>query len=347
MKKFSYLLTLCLLLYCHIAYTSTDCHRLPVPPGHLLSAKTHTALTLKHPRPSGSCPIWQAFCEGRKRFKDGSIYVGEFKFGKPHGKGKMIWQDGSIYIGEFKNGYRNGWGEFTSPEGDRYEGEWTSDLRQGQGAYSWACGHEYIGSFRADKMEGEGTILFANGESYSGSWKNGLADGTGVFTRADGSRFAGNFLKGQKEGTGMLSWASGDTLKGSWLAGQLDGNCAFLFHNGDRLQTNWDKGDLLEEMTYRTPSGLEVPGSLYAIEDQLKLLSDDLARDFEENMQLSAYSFALEFKAVDRLEEATAFLQLSQDYTPVNSRFNGLIAQQREAIKERKAAIGWAKSNAR
>ena len=51
-------------------------------------------------------------------------YVGEYKDGKKHGKGRYTWYDGGIYVGNWKDGKEHGKGTYTSPVGTKYVGEW-------------------------------------------------------------------------------------------------------------------------------------------------------------------------------------------------------------------------------
>ncbi len=51
-------------------------------------------------------------------------YLGEYKDGKKHGKGRYTWSDGGIYIGNWKDGKEHGQGTYTSPAGTKYVGEW-------------------------------------------------------------------------------------------------------------------------------------------------------------------------------------------------------------------------------
>jgi len=51
-------------------------------------------------------------------------YVGEYKDGKKHGKGRYTWSDGGIYVGNWKDGKEHGHGTYTSPSGRKYVGEW-------------------------------------------------------------------------------------------------------------------------------------------------------------------------------------------------------------------------------
>lgn len=41
----------------------------------------------------------------------GSVYEGEWKNNKKHGKGKETYPEGSVYEGYFENGYKNGPGK--------------------------------------------------------------------------------------------------------------------------------------------------------------------------------------------------------------------------------------------
>ena len=51
-------------------------------------------------------------------------YLGEYKDGKKHGKGRYTWSDGRIYVGNWKEVKEHGKGTDTSPVGRKYVGEW-------------------------------------------------------------------------------------------------------------------------------------------------------------------------------------------------------------------------------
>ena len=51
--------------------------------------------------------------KGIFKFKDGSVYDGEYKNNKKHGAGQYI-KDGKTYEGKWFNGVRNGEGFITS-----------------------------------------------------------------------------------------------------------------------------------------------------------------------------------------------------------------------------------------
>ena len=59
---------------------------------------------------------------------DGSIYEGEFKFGKKYGKGKLTNINGSVYEGEFYKGKKHGEGKLMNADGTiSHEGNWLHD----------------------------------------------------------------------------------------------------------------------------------------------------------------------------------------------------------------------------
>ena len=51
-------------------------------------------------------------------------YLGKYKDGKKHGKGRYTWSDGGIYEGNWKEGKQHGQGTYTTPAGRKYVGEW-------------------------------------------------------------------------------------------------------------------------------------------------------------------------------------------------------------------------------
>jgi hypothetical protein len=45
-----------------------------------------------------------------------------------HGKGKFEWKDGRVYIGDYRYGKKDGSGTFYWPNGSYYAGEWRDGL---------------------------------------------------------------------------------------------------------------------------------------------------------------------------------------------------------------------------
>ena len=60
-------------------------------------------------------------------YKDGRVYVGEFKDDKMEGKGIYIWENGDKYVGEWRDNQMAGFGKKTDNNGDVYVGEFKDD----------------------------------------------------------------------------------------------------------------------------------------------------------------------------------------------------------------------------
>jgi len=78
-------------------------------------------------------------------------YLGEYKDGKKHGKGRYTWSDGGIYVGNWKDGKEHGQGTYTSPVGRKYVGEWKEGKYDGQGTETLSNGWKYVGEWREGK----------------------------------------------------------------------------------------------------------------------------------------------------------------------------------------------------
>lgn len=61
--------------------------------------------------------------KGVFKFRDGSVYDGEYKNNKKHGSGKYI-RDGKIFEGKWENGVRQGEGFITNELGQGSKGYW-------------------------------------------------------------------------------------------------------------------------------------------------------------------------------------------------------------------------------
>lgn len=110
-----------------------------------------------------SAATWSE-CFGEAWFPHGQNYVGEFRNGRPHGRGTMSY-----------------------PGSNQYVGEWQEGKRQGRGTMSYPIGHKYVGEWRDNRRNGRGTMSYPDGRRYVGEWKNGKRNGQGVEYRQDGS----------------------------------------------------------------------------------------------------------------------------------------------------------------
>ena len=80
-------------------------------------------------------------------------YVGEFKFGVPHGVGKAVWADGLMISGSFQNGSAL-WGEIFRPNGEKYEGQIEENFYHGKGTLKYPNGESLTGWFEKGKFIG-------------------------------------------------------------------------------------------------------------------------------------------------------------------------------------------------
>src|ERR1035437_3178195 len=111
-------------------------------------------------------------CQGTNIPISGTTYVGEFKGGKPNGRGTYIsgWDK---YIGEVRNGRFNGQGTRTYSNGNVYVGEFKDGKSNGQGTHMFANGEKYVGHFKDGKQNGQGTATSADGDVSVGIWADG------------------------------------------------------------------------------------------------------------------------------------------------------------------------------
>ena len=151
-------------------------------------------------------------------FEDGSVYEGEYKHGKPNGKGSMTSYDNkTIYDGDWVNGKREGIGKLIITDEYNYTGPFENDYFSGSGGV--LCdnkGNIYEGDFENGKFEGYGHYKMSNGDTYIGEFKDGIFNGKGQYNDKDGNLFDGEFKNGKKEGQGVLIKKDGEKLEGKF-----------------------------------------------------------------------------------------------------------------------------------
>jgi hypothetical protein len=110
-------------------------------------------------------------------------YIGGWKDGKFHGKGKLTFGAKSkypnrYYDGDWINGKQHGngimfWGKAGKHTNNKYQGEWQNDNMNGFGRYDWPDGGYYIGEWRDDEQNGKGVYTFPDGKKLESQWKDG------------------------------------------------------------------------------------------------------------------------------------------------------------------------------
>jgi hypothetical protein len=89
----------------------------------------------------------------------------------PHGRGIMRYRNGSVYTGQWKNGKMHGNGTIRWNDGTMYSGQWKMGKRTGFGTYIWPGGDKYVGQWNDNQICGTGTYYYQNGRVVSGEWK--------------------------------------------------------------------------------------------------------------------------------------------------------------------------------
>ncbi|OHS96369.1 hypothetical protein TRFO_10047 [Tritrichomonas foetus] len=151
-------------------------------------------------------------------------YVGEWKNGKKHGKGRFFIGQNSYYEGEFKDGEINGVGDRYYPNGSHYHGDFVNGEFNGHGIYTDTATNEvYTGEFLNNRRHGEGELKMGDGTIYKGFFFNHKRHGDGEYTDPDGNNYKGEWNEGRIEGKGVMHYSNGDVYTGEFLNGKKNG----------------------------------------------------------------------------------------------------------------------------
>ena len=118
---------------------------------------------------------------GQMKYRNGSLYQGQWSSGQRHGRGVMVFSSGNRYEGDFCMNKRHGSGKFFYKElGDVYEGSWCNDMKDGKGEYRFKNGTIFKGGFKKDQRHGFGWKIQPN-SVYCGDYFNGAKHGVFKF----------------------------------------------------------------------------------------------------------------------------------------------------------------------
>jgi hypothetical protein len=149
---------------------------------------------------------------GRIIYDNFDRYVGEFKDGKPDGKGWLSKNfDKNVYVGIFVRGkFVKGllkWSKIT------YIGEFKNYLLNGQAKIEYLEGEEYTGEVKDSMRHGHGIFRDKEGTTYEGIWERDFLMGQGSSVDRDGVKYKGEFWFGKRNGQGELFWGDPPTHK--------------------------------------------------------------------------------------------------------------------------------------
>mmetsp|Transcript_66820 Transcript_66820/g.139529 ORF Transcript_66820/g.139529 Transcript_66820/m.139529 type:complete len:514 (-) Transcript_66820:154-1695(-) len=179
-------------------------------------------------------------------YPNNSVYRGQFRDGKRHGKGTLTHSNGTIHEAEWRNDKRQGKGTEVYLDGTRFTGSYVDDLRSGYGKMTWPEGSQYQGQFERGKANGEGLLQRTDGSIYKGHFSEDSMSGQGCMQWKDGVKYVGQFVANRREGRGKMTWNSGKwhTFDGTWRNGLQHGNGTLVDHNGQVFHGTFQWGKL-------------------------------------------------------------------------------------------------------
>ena len=209
---------------------------------------------------------------GKKIYKDGEKYEGEFKDNKANGFGIFYREDGKVYKGEWKNGLAEGIGLISHGGQSEYQGEFKDGYKHGIGIHFYK-NFKYEGEFKNSICDGYGITLFTNDkfQKYEGEWKNDEFEGYGILYYTDGSIYNGEFKKSKLCGFGIKNKCNKEyyigqfkndfydgygkvylsdskkkikEIKGKFKNNVLEGYAIEYFSNGNIIEGYWKNGRL-------------------------------------------------------------------------------------------------------
>jgi len=167
----------------------------------------------------GECK--EGFADGFGTAKGRDTYIGGFKKGLTHGKGKYLWANGDKFQGNYKNGKKNG-----------------------EGHYTWADGGYFLGNFYNGKKHGYGRYVGANGYGFTGQYQNGSRK-SGSYTVSKDALLndIGDFMKSFETSINEASRRSSSNYTWSWddekWSNTIDNHLSrdFIIKQGDEEYT--------------------------------------------------------------------------------------------------------------
>ena len=141
-----------------------------------------------------------------KFYENGDIYKGDLSFGLPNNKGRLEYaykEIDYIYVGEFKNGLKHGKGKLFSKDNKfKYEGDFIMDKFQGYGTLI-NNGDIYNGEFEEGLFK-KGKINYNNGDMFNGELINGQKKFGEFIFNGGNSKYKGYFENDKFSGEGIL-----------------------------------------------------------------------------------------------------------------------------------------------
>lgn len=160
------------------------------------------------------------------KYENGSVYMGEWKDNKYHGKGKLIYSEGDDreYLeGVYSEHKANGHCIFKFKNGDCYEGNMTDGKITGHFKYTQSDGYVYEGDMVASEKHGKGKLTYPISspiDYYDGEWLNNNPCGHGIRMYKDGTSWEGEWKLGNMiDGFGTIKYTNDRVYHGEFKNG--------------------------------------------------------------------------------------------------------------------------------
>jgi len=264
-------------------------------------------------------------------YNNNTMYEGEWKKNKEHGKGTLMTADRKriIYEGDWERGRMHGSGTYyyyeetpglephAVKETGKYVGEFRENLRNGLGLYILSNGSSYDGEWRENNMHGWGVFRWPDGSVYEGFWKEGRRHGaSGRLLASDGFRYEGAWVNNGMEGRGIATYPNGQIYEGMWVAGRREGRGTIRFTNGAIYEGRF-KDDYMEgQGTLKMSQNVIIPKTF----DDYYYDSDDMEVDknvttsdskTEEISEKNDWMIPIEFQSdISHIHQKAGFTQV-------------------------------------
>ena len=231
----------------------------------------------------GSWRNGQFHGKGQLKYKNGTVFKGNFSKGSKHGSGCLVSNTGYIYNGDWVLGRQTGAAEIKYKNGDGYTGQVLNGLRHGLGkTLIAATGETVTCHWEQDTVDGRKDISIASKDWYFEGALNGSSLMSGKIIYADKSSYVGEMKNFRRAGKGTLITSSGELITGFWTdefnvqnARRVDPKGVIwkgelrnlkpqgLMHvklpSGKKYDGQWDNGYLKRVLSVRNCDGTHAP----------------------------------------------------------------------------------------
>ncbi|KAM4794587.1 ALS2 C-terminal-like protein isoform 5-T6 [Cyanocitta cristata] len=184
----------------------------------------------------------------------GATYEGEWRWGKPHGKGTLRWRDGRNHVGDFQEGLEHGFGICLVPRRsedryDCYKCHWYQGKMRGYGICEYGNDTVYKGYFKDNVRQGFGILENFSAQhpfKYTGQWENDKKNGYGIWEDKErGERYIGMWLDDHRHGAGIVVTQSGICFQRTFHADKMVGSGILLLEDDSVYE-----GNFTEDLTF-------------------------------------------------------------------------------------------------